>query len=146
MAQIGEQNRQHIQEQRNTHQNYAQLILLLGYGGYFTLWVQARGMMSLWMFGWTGTMLGISLLGFITWELIKAWFEGRGMIRVAHGEMALSDYNRQALRLNSFWPLGFGLPTVTGLAGGIPLVCWYIYVTIHAAAAFPSVLPGSAAN
>jgi hypothetical protein len=132
-----------IREQRASQQSYAQLILLLGYGGYFTLWIQTRDLMSLWMFGWTGSMLGLSLLAFIAWELIKAWFEGRGMNRLSEGRQSLDDYNTTAIKLNSFWPLGFGVSAAAGLAGGIPLLCWYIYTTVRAAAALPTVLQGN---
>lgn len=135
--------RKRIDEQRAGQQNYAQVVLLLGYGGYFTLWIQTRDLMSLWLFGWTGSMLGLSILVFVSWELIKALFEGRGMNQLALGEKSIRDYNDQVLKLNSWWHIVFGVAVVAGLAGGIPLLCWYIYIAIRAAAALPVVLPGN---
>jgi hypothetical protein len=98
--------------------------------------------MSLWMFGWTGSMLGISLLFFISWELIKAWIEGRGLNQLVAGEISIDQHNIAISKLNRYWGLSFGISTGACLAGGIPLLCWYIYTTVRAAAALPVVLPG----
>ena len=131
-----------VREQRNGHHHYTQLILALGYGGYFTLWLQAKGLMSLWLFGWTGATLAISILLFIAWELSNAFFQGSGMNALVAGELTKQEFNDRVIRMNKWWPWVFGSSTAIALSGGIPLMLWYVYITITAAAALPVVMPG----
>lgn len=138
--------RSEISKQQDQLANYTQLILLLGYGGFFTLWIQTRPLMSLWLFGWTGSMLTFSLLLFICWELARAYLQGINLPKLAAGKISVVEYRAVHRKNGRFWKPVFLSTVVSGLAGGVPLLLWYVYTMIRAAAAWPAVLPGPGAG
>ena len=68
---------QTMEELKRGEEHYAQVVMLAGYAGFFTLWTQTRADMSLWMFASTGALISISLFVFVSFELYKAWCIGR---------------------------------------------------------------------
>ena len=127
---------QTMDEMRRGEEHYAQVIMLAGYAGFFTLWTQTRSDMSLWMFASTGALISISLFVFVGFELYKAWSTGRFYQKnptpYAH------ELNEELERINKHWHLVFILSAGTGVISGLSLVSWFVYSTIVAAAKIAS--------
>lgn len=109
-------------------QRYANTITVLGYGGFFALWVATHQRMPLFWFAVCGTLMSVSLLFFIGWELRKTL--GMSMaLRKAEGMSQLQmmqSVRTAAQRINRHWPVVFGISALTGLAAGGVLITWFI--------------------
>lgn len=112
----------------NSH--YTQLVMVVGYGAFFTLWVQTKGLMSGWLFASTGLLITTSLLVFIAVELIKAYIQGRYLPRVVAGTMSQGEYQEKIGLLMGHWLWTFILSVATGLTAGCSLFFWFLYRTI----------------
>lgn len=99
--------------------HYTQIIMVLGYGGLFTLWIQLRGEMSDWFWAVTGTLITFSLLVFIGFELAKAYAQDAP--RKPDAKMSLSA------RVAEWWRTCFLLAAGSGLLAGGSILIWFVY-------------------
>lgn len=118
---------------RDQEQHYVQLILLVGYAGVFTLWVQTRQDMSDWMFASTGALITISLFFFVGFELYKALVVGKALAALKSGDYSVDVHNNAAERVNKHWYVCFAISAGTGVLAGVSLLLWFVYRTIMAA-------------
>lgn len=118
---------------RDQEQHYVQLILLVGYAGVFTLWVQTRGEMSNWMFASTGALITLSLLSFVGFELYKAFTVGRRLSTITEKDDLEAEYNKSVERVNKYWFASFVVSAVSGVTAGLSLLLWFVYRAIMAA-------------
>ncbi len=116
---------------------YNNIVLTLGYAGFFAIWNNTRDSLSFTQNAWIGAFLGISLVVFIVWTLINS------VIMVAAiGEKssalnrefetrqdqvdALIDANvnlqKGTLKIQKHWPLVFGFTVFFGLGAGLYLL------------------------
>jgi hypothetical protein len=113
-------------------EHYAQVIMLAGYAGFFTLWTQTRGEMSLWMFASTGALISISLTVFVGFELFKAWSLGR--FYQQHSTIYAHELNAKIEQIQKHWHVAFLISSVTGVTAGLSLLLWFVFKSIYAAA------------
>jgi len=116
-------------QRREDH--YTQVVMLAGYGAFFALWTQTRSEMSLWMFASTGTLICISLLAFVGFELYKSWRMGGFFSQ--HKSPTVREVNEEIEDINKYWRLAFLASTGSGLISGGSLLLWFVYKTIVAA-------------
>ncbi len=109
-------------------QRYANTIIVLGYGGFFALWVATHARMPIFWFAMCGGLMSISLLFFIGWELRKTLGMSVAMRRVAgKSDLVVLQAVRDAgRRINHHWSWVFGISAVAGLAAGGILIAWFI--------------------
>ena len=119
-----------VADLQRREEHYAQVVMLAGYGAFFTLWTQTRSEMSLWMFASTGALISVSLLIFVGFELYKSLRLGRFFRRGPPNVNALTEEVEQ---LNKHWWLMFALSAGTGMVAGVSLLLWFVYKTILAA-------------
>jgi hypothetical protein len=111
-------------------EHYTQVVMLAGYGAFFALWTQTRTEMSLWMFASTGSLICVSLLTFVGFELYK-WRMGGFFSR--HKSPNAREINDEVELINKHWRLVFAVSAGTGLLSGMSLLLWFVYKTIVAA-------------
>jgi hypothetical protein len=123
---------------RDHEHRYANTILLLGYGGFFALWSSTAGHMPKILWGWSGLFICISLLFFILFELAKTAAGSSALTFFAKSKEPPTPseqttiVNRRIDAVNRFWPLVFGVSTMTGLiAGGIVVWCFATHALGH---------------
>ena len=124
---------QTMDELKRGEQHYAQVVMLAGYAGFFTLWTQTRADMSLWMFASTGALISVSLFVFVSFELYKAWSLGRFDQKNPHAHA--NHYNQELERIHRHWHVVFVLSAGTGVIAGLSLVFWFVFKSIFSAAA-----------
>ena len=132
-SQIASQNLQSRAEQtmeeiKRSEEHYAQVVMLAGYAGFFTLWTQTKSQMSLWMFASTGALISISLFVFVCDEIYKTLSLGlfyRGKTVIFENEL-----NQELEKIHKYWLLIFILSAGTGVVAGLSLVFWFVYNTI----------------
>lgn len=133
-------NQSDVEELRNAEIHYANVILLLGYGGFFALWGSCADRMHPATFGLLGLSMGISLLTFVAFELLKTL--SSSLVHNEAGErdengkrrMSNADYLRK-LRERSDWAnrrwIWFYVPAVVfGLGAGVGLLVFFIRHTL----------------
>ena len=121
-----------MDELKRGEEHYAQVVMLAGYAGFFTLWTQTKGEMSLWMFASTGALISISLMVFVAFELYKAWELGRFYQHYPNPNA--QEVNGKLEDINRHWHIVFGISAATGVTAGFSLLLWFVYKTIVAAA------------
>ncbi len=114
--------------------HYANVIILLGYGGFFALWSAMAGKMPRGLFGTAGLLMGISLLIFLLFEIAK----------IAAGSWALTSAKKRGLdenevlgylshsqeKVDRWWLWAFIPSLLCGLtAGGILLWAYWMAAT-----------------
>ena len=127
-----------VSEQRTNEERYANTILLLGYGGFFVLWSSIHGRMPNLLFGICGLLALISLLLFVTWELVKTLVSGlatnRATKHVGGNRVHASNQIVEIMisandKVNRHW-LWFFVPSViAGLTAGGLLIYSYAVLT-----------------
>ncbi|MFT3898454.1 MAG: hypothetical protein QM719_12310 [Thermomonas sp.] len=135
-SQIASQNSQSraertMEELKRSEEHYAQVVMLAGYAGFFTLWTQTKSQMSLWMFASTGALISISLFLFVCYEIYKTWSLGR----FYRGKTVIyeNELNEQLEKIHKHWHLIFTISAGTGVVAGLSLVFWFVYNTILSA-------------
>jgi hypothetical protein len=123
---------QAMDELKRGEAHYAQVVMLAGYAGFFTLWTQTKSEMSLWMFASTGALISISLMVFVAFELYKTWELGR--FYQCHPHPDVHELNGKLQEINKHWHIIFGVSAGSGVTAGISLLLWFVYKTIVAAA------------
>ncbi|AJF49001.1 TPA: hypothetical protein ACGJ7L_002302 [Pseudomonas aeruginosa] len=116
--------------------NYTNLIMVAGYAGLFGLWSTLVGRLPQWLYALCGLLALLSLLLFVSWEIIKmVWGSlyvkrtNRIITTVARGkkpmdmyQAAMSLYN---VKMHKVW-LWFFVPTVVlGVGAGLLLVGYF---------------------
>jgi hypothetical protein len=135
-SQIASQNSQSRAEQtmeeiKRSEEHYAQVVMLAGYAGFFTLWTQTKSQMALWMFASTGALISVSLFVFVCYEIYKTWSLGR----FYHGKTVIyeNELNQQLEKIHKYWHFIFIISAGTGVVAGLSLVFWFVYNTILSA-------------
>ena len=113
--------------------NYTQIIMVLGYGGFLTLWSMTYERVPTAIFGICGALLVLSLLAFILSELWMAW----GYVRLAARAKAMSqrevdqaaDAHSKATAANG--PTVFLVAAIPGVFGGAVLLATYLILAIE---------------
>mgnify|MGYP003576102807 CR=1 FL=1 len=122
---------QAVTELQRREEHYTQVIMLAGYGAFFALWTQSRAEMSLWLFASTGTLICVSLLSFVGFELYKSWRFGAFF---APGKTpTVPEVNAEIDRINAPWRWVFFVSAGTGLLAGTSLLLWFVFKTIVSA-------------
>lgn len=131
-----------VDDLRKNELHYANVILLLGYGGFFALWSSCADRMHPATFGLLGLSMGISLLAFVAFELIKTLsnsvIHNKAARKDAHGHRLMSDseYLRQLRdvgdRVNAKWIWFFVPAVVFGLGAGMGLLIFFVRLTLQA--------------
>jgi hypothetical protein len=116
-----------IYERYNTENiHYANVVILLGYGGFFALWSSLAGKMSRGLFGAAGLLMGVSLLIFLVFEVSKigacSWAMQKAEKNNFDERLTLGHLNATLNKVDRWWLWAFIPAVVTGLsAGGIVL-------------------------
>lgn len=125
-----------VDDLRKDELHYANVITLLGYGGFFALWSACAGRLTALSFALIGLAMGLSLLAFVGFELLKtvcaAQVHNRAAQKNPEGHRVMSDreYLKQ-LRDSTDWVNGkwlyFFVPSVVlGIGAGISLLIGFI--------------------
>lgn len=130
MLQRGHSVREEAREYLAANTHYTQLVMMVGYGAFFTLWVQTKQQMSGWLFASTGLLITVSLLVFIVVELAKAYVQGKYLPLVVAGELDQTEYEEKLRRQARHWLWTFVVSVSTGLAAGCSLLFWFLYRTL----------------
>ena len=121
-----------VDDLKRGEEHYAQVVMLVGYAGFFTLWTQTRNEMSFWMFASTGALISISLMVFVGFELFKAWSLGR--FYQNHSTVYAHQLNAKVEQIQKYWHVAFLVSSATGVTAGLSLLLWFVYNTILTAA------------
>lgn len=129
---------QMAEKQMTQATNYTNLILVAGYAGYFAFWSTLVSKLPSWLYALTGLLALLSLLLFISWEVIKmTWGTvhlnriNKMILKTVRGpnalkviEAASSSHN---VRINKLWLwLWFLVPTITfGIGAGLLLLGYF---------------------
>lgn len=117
--------------------NYTNLILVAGYAGYFGLWSTLVGRLPNWLYALCGLLALLSLLLFVSWEIIKmVWGNvymnrtNKMITKIARGakplELFLAASSLYSVKVQKVW-LWFLIPTVTfGIAAGLLLIGFFV--------------------
>ena len=123
-----------MEELKRREEQYIQIVMLAGYAGFFALWTQTRGNMSLWMFASTGVLISISLIVFVGYELYKSWSLGRFFS--SKPQVAAHELNAELSRINKHWHKVFVVSSSTGVIAGVSLLLWFVNTSILAVKGF----------
>ena len=130
-----------VEEYESRGRAYTQVLLLIGYGGFFALWSQTVDKMSLWMFASTGLGILVSMLTFIAYEVATTYVQSTAAIRFraaspdGRGDaLAVRRAVKDALAaLDRYYKAVFLVTAISGFGSGISLLFWFIWTTILAA-------------
>ncbi|TQD51203.1 hypothetical protein FKV25_01865 [Lysobacter aestuarii] len=135
-------------QEREVH--YANVILLLGYGGFFALWTTVAGKMPAWLFGLSGLMIAFSLLLFISFELAKTAVSSASLTRSKKlgltANQAIDRSNLAVDVINGWQPWIFYPAVITGLGAGLIVLGFFGFTLFSEAysAASPEDAPPAA--
>lgn len=113
---------------------YVNVVVILGYGGFFALWATAASKIPRWALGACGLLIGTSMLIFICQELFVAYTIGSAHQKVGRPNedgRSRSPAEREAIltaawaKTTKYWRGGFLAASITGLAGGLLLIAEY---------------------
>ncbi len=120
--------------------HYANVVLLLGYGGFFALWGSCADRMHPWTFGGLGLAMGLSLLVFIAFEMLKTvsatMIHNKAARRGPDGQRLMTnrDYLRDlrvsAENVNAYWHWFFIPAVLLGVGAGFGLLVFFIRHTL----------------
>lgn len=126
-------------EKQMTHStSYTNLILVAGYAGYFAFWSTLVTKLPSWLYALSGLLALLSLLLFISWEVIKmTWGTvhlnriNKMIIKTVRGPNALQIIDAasslQNVRINKLW-LWFLVPTLMfGIGAGLLLLGYFAF-------------------
>lgn len=117
--------------------NYTNLILVAGYAGFFGLWSSLITKLPNWLYALSGLFALLSLILFVSWEIIKMIWGNRYMNRtnkmiteVARGpdvlDMFISAYSLHSVKAQKVW-VWFLIPTMTfGMLAALLLVGFFV--------------------
>lgn len=111
--------------------DYTNFIIAAGYAAFFALWAGMAKDVAASERLMSGGLIGVSLISFIAWELVKAVsVMGEGTIlssaiwsATSRSDLASKVENAEReiisrdLMLHAFWPISFGISVLTGLLG-----------------------------
>lgn len=115
--------------ERYTKENvhYANVILLLGYGGFFVLWSSLANRMPRGLFGIAGGLVATSLIIFLSFEIAKigacSWALRTADKNGLNEHLALGHINKTLNKVNSWWLWAFIPCVIAGLVAGA-IVLW----------------------
>lgn len=113
--------------------SYNNIVLTLGYAGFFAIWNMVATELSVQVNTWVGFLLGVSLFAFVVWTLLSSVFTTRQIANRAKllsrefetqeeffSSLSLFDgqMRRSALAFQRWWPLVFTFTALTGLGAG----------------------------
>lgn len=132
-----------LNEKMMTHAtNYTNLILVVGYAGFFGFWSTIVNKLPQAVYAISGLLALISLLLFIAWEITKMVgsykrLNGNNELikHIKRGDKPLlmmeAAMNLHSMRMNKLWKW-FLIPTVvTGVASALLLLGTFIYQTLQ---------------
>lgn len=135
---VGEQRAKRLDKLVTVHaqlysqgRDYTNFILVAGYAAFFALWSGMAGDIASHLRLWSGGLMGVSLLLFISWELVVMYnrmLAGNRLATVlapsgypddfeARWDEAATAISRRELRSLRLWPYVFFPSVVTGLTG-----------------------------
>jgi len=112
---------------------YNNIVLTLGYAGFFAIWNMVADGLSVPVNTWVGFLLGVSLFTFVIWTLLSSVATTRQIASRAKllarefetqeeffSSLSLLDgqMRRSALAFQQWWPLVFMFTALTGLGAG----------------------------
>lgn len=120
---------------------YTQILLLIGYGGFFALWTQTADKMSLWMFASTGLGIIISMITFIGHEVATTYVQSTITLRcraaAKDGPIDGADWLRKTREaeaaLDRHYKWVFWVTAISGFGSGLALLFWFLWTTVQAA-------------
>jgi hypothetical protein len=134
-----------VQGIRAHHDSYASIITLIGYGGVFALWSStAKSMLPIWV-GIAGTLLAISLLVFVVYEMAKMLFTTNTLRRADEPNAVgirrsppaqLEFVKEESRKFDQRWHLrAFLWSAVPGVLGGLIVLVHYVLLIVQEAIA-----------
>lgn len=117
--------------------SYNNVVLTLGYAGFFAIWSKVSTSLSFTANAWVGALLGISLITFIAWTLVNMLVNVRSL-KLRNSELQ-KEFDSRAEQLDAlarahhlvqmrilsvlkYWPVTFGVTVISGFAAGVFLL------------------------
>ena len=126
-----------LNEKLMTHAtNYTNLVMVAGYAGFFGLWATLVGRLPDWLYALCGLLALLSLLLFVSWEIIKMVWGSLHMRRTndmitkpVRGtkplDLVIAASALHSVRVQKIW-LWFLIPTVVfGIAAALLLIGFF---------------------
>lgn len=125
--------------------SYNNIVLTLGYAGFFAIWNMVATHLSFVTNAWIGSLLGLSLLLFIIWTLISSVMMTRQIAERAtilgqefstqrdfFAAVQEADFSAQKryFALQKYWPWIFSTTASTGLLAGLILLANLLSVIV----------------
>ncbi|WP_070988900.1 hypothetical protein [Halofilum ochraceum] len=122
--------------------SYTNLIMVVGYAGFLTLWSKLKPDLPPILFSTTGLLIGTSILLFIVWELVKM-VGGQMELRRLRSSLvgsqsppeAIQRFHYQLQKYGTGWVnlwLWFFVPTLaTGIAAALALLGFFAFKLIE---------------
>ena len=131
---------QMAEKQMTQATSYTNLILVAGFAGYFAFWSTLVTKLPSWLYALSGLLALLSLLLFISWEVIKSTWGtvhlnriNKMILKTVRGPNALKIIDAAAsshnVRINKLW-LWFLVPTLTFGIGAALLLLGYFAVEV----------------
>jgi hypothetical protein len=131
---------------------YVNLIIFGGYAGFFAIWSFTNDQLPEKARIWTGLLVGISLLFFISWEVLRASLQSSSVVKafkLSLENLEANEYQaqrsalkkkteRQTKLLINLWGRFLLLTVLPGLAGGLLLAYNFVATLIAPIPHWPS--------
>jgi hypothetical protein len=117
---------------------YTNIILGAGYAGFFATWAFMRERLTPATELWAALLVLVSLLSFILFEVYKSFYISRSLLSLERAvgntdnfsallAMHKVEAQRLALQFGSVWLRSFWFILLTGVGGGVVLICAVIH-------------------
>jgi hypothetical protein len=118
-------------------QAYTNVVLSVGYAGFFAIWSFLKPDLSKGETLWSALLVSVSLTVFILWEVYQSFYRSRSIMSLAETvkdpsrfEVAIDRYRREensrVISLKRVWVVAFLLTVVTGFGGTLILIYAFI--------------------
>jgi hypothetical protein len=115
-------------------QAYTNVVLGMGYAGFFAIWTFLKPELSKAQVFWSALLVSVSLASFILWEVYNAYYRSRSLLSLANTVQnpatfteAIEQYKRdehaRVVNLRRIWVGAFALTVLPGF-GGLLVLIW----------------------
>lgn len=115
-------------------QAYTNVILVVGYAGFFAIWSFVKADMTRAQVFWSGLLIALSLTAFILWEIYGAFYRSRSLLSLARAVNDPSNFEKliaqhrseertRVIWLGRVWAITFGFTVITGFSA-VGILLW----------------------
>jgi hypothetical protein len=133
---LGESHQRAMDRLQSSNETYTKMVMAAGYAGFLAFWAKSTVVIPPLQHAWIGSLFLLSLLFFISWEVIKSTMTSITVNRLVKvlGDPAtpesIASFAKQASahdrQMGRLWIFFFVPSASFGFSSGIWLLGWYI--------------------